>query len=105
MHGHREALARSRHRRGGDGGTTVVDRVGQRRDVVTDQRAGIRAQPVGRQACFEVAGARDHAERGIDDEQQPVRLDRAGNVDRFAIAIGDVERRLGRGAGHIPVRP
>ena len=55
---------------------------------------------------LEIAGAGDDCMIAIAvcNEQQPVRLDRAGNVDRFAIAGGEVERRIRRITGPLRVR-
>ncbi|GLU24683.1 hypothetical protein SLE2022_405890 [Rubroshorea leprosula] len=61
------------------------------------------AQPVRTEARLDIAGARHDAEVArVRDEQQPVRLDRAGKVDRFAIArIG----HRGRCPSRCPRRP
>ena len=102
VHRHVEAARGPRHRRGEDGAARA--RRGprdQRRDILPEQIVEAAAEPVGAQRRFEIAGAGDDpVRRRVGDEQPPVRLDRAGDVDRFAVARREVERVGGCATSH-----
>ncbi len=58
---------------------------------IADQVEDRSAQPGRAEQCGDVAGATDdHALARVDDQQHAMRLDRAGNMDRFAVADGQV---------------
>ena len=63
-----------------------------RRDRLCEERVEVGAEPMRRQRGFDVTGTRGNPERaGVGDEDEAVRLDRSGPVDRLAVTDRNVE--------------